>query len=109
MAALRTSEPYFSQRRIPRKTRGHGPAAAVGAFHQQSVRLDRRSGSQILSPMDQKTTSSDANSSRKIKFLILPEKSGGWIEETTLPLIKLRRDLRDAADLVGPAGARFSP
>jgi hypothetical protein len=57
----------------------------------------------------QKKTSSDANSSRKIKFLILPEKSGGWIEETTLPLIKLRRDFGDAADLVGPAGARFSP
>jgi hypothetical protein len=35
----------------------------------------------------QKKTSSDANSSRKIKFLLFPEKSGGWIEETTLPLL----------------------
>jgi hypothetical protein len=46
MAALRTSEPYFPLRRTRfRQAGGHGPAAAVGAFHQQSVRLDHRSGS----------------------------------------------------------------
>jgi hypothetical protein len=53
MAALRTFEPYFSLRRIRfRQGRGHGPAAAAGAFHQQSVHLDHRSGSQIPGPMD---------------------------------------------------------
>jgi hypothetical protein len=48
MAALRASEPYFPLRRIRfRQARGHGPAAAMGAFHQQSVRLDHGRGSNI--------------------------------------------------------------
>jgi hypothetical protein len=40
VVALRTPEPYFSLRQIRfRQACGHGPAAAMGAFHQQSVRL----------------------------------------------------------------------
>jgi hypothetical protein len=74
MAALRTSEPYFSLRRIRlRKTRGHGPAAAVGAFHQQSVRLDHRSGSRILRAMNrQRSGIADGSRSMRTPCSALP-------------------------------------
>jgi hypothetical protein len=41
MAALGTPKPNLLRRRIRfRQARGHGPAAAMGAFHQQSASLD---------------------------------------------------------------------
>jgi hypothetical protein len=74
MAALRTSEPYFSLRRIRfRQGRGHGPAAAVGAFHQQSVGLDHRSGSQISGLMGrQRSGNADGSCSIRTPCSALP-------------------------------------
>jgi hypothetical protein len=69
MAALRTSEPYFSLQGIRfRQARGHGPAAAMGAFYQQSVRLNQGRHSNIV-PLDQQRSAiSDGSCSIRTSF-----------------------------------------